>query len=355
MSRKYKEVFSLIATERNAYEALRKTRLGKEKYKAAAIRFTECETHSMAELLKELRSGEYRPGPYNTFTVYEPKERVIYAPSFRDKVVQHMIHAVLKEIYQPCFIADSYACIEGRGTHGCVERIGHFLRKAKWQHGDNAYIAKLDIRKFFYSIDREVLKALFRKKITCRETLSLLDKVVDSSPSGERGLPLGNLTSQMFANLYLNEFDQYAKRVLKVKRYVRYADDIIAVLGSKEEAQMFVGKAHTFLTQRLHLELNAEKSKIFPIAQGVNAIGFKNYPTHRLLRCNCKCKIKRKLKAFPGLYNRGKITAETVRHIVNSWYGHARYADSFRFTKKLESKFSYLRFADNQVHLSMEI
>jgi retron-type reverse transcriptase len=353
MSKRYKNIYGEIANLRNAYKALNKTRLGKEKYKAAAIRFTEHETVNIRELVAQLQDKSYRVGPYSQFTVYEPKEREIYAPCFRDKILQHMVHSVLKHIYWPCFISDSYACIENKGTHACVERIGHFLRKAQWQYGKGAFIVKIDIRKFFYTIDREVLKKLLRKKIRCHDTLWLLDSIIDSSPAPERGLPLGNLTSQLFANIYLNELDQYVKRRLGVKYYLRYADDAIAMVQSKDEARRILEATRVYLSERLNLDLNAKKSKIFPIEQGVNAIGFKHHPTHRLLRNDCKKKVKRKLRAMPGLVECGSMTEGRAQQMIGSWYGHARYANAFRFIRKLEDKFGFLCYRRNKLHVNL--
>ena len=146
------------------------------------------------------------------------------------------------------------------------------MRYCKWKYGD-AWILKMDVSKFFYSINRDILKQILRKKINDEKFLRLLDMIIDSSPEGEKGIPLGNVTSQDFANIYLNELDQYAKRFLGLKYYVRYMDDIIVVLPTKEEAQRAKESLTAFLNERLDLQTN-EKTKIFPVDQGVNAYGF---------------------------------------------------------------------------------
>jgi retron-type reverse transcriptase len=331
MSKSYKNIYPDIINIENVYYALHKTRLGKEKYKLPAIHFVNNETVNLNYLVYELSNQTYEVGEYTKFKVYEPKEREIYAPRFRDKIVQHMIHNVIKEIYFPCFIYDSYACIENKGTHACNDRIGHFLRKSKWEYGESAYIVKLDIKKFFYNIDRDVLKQLLRKKITDRSALKLLDVVIDSSP-GEIGLPLGNLTSQIFANIYLNEFDQYMKRNMKLKYYVRYADDVVIIVSSKKEAKGVLEKSEQFLHNKLKLRLNEDKSKIFPIKQGVNAIGFKHYATHRLLRNDSKRKIKSKIRS----YQSGNIDKHKMIQMYRSWIGHAKHGDTHNFVCSLE-------------------
>lgn len=331
MSKRYKNIYPDIINIDNAYDALRKTRLGKEKYKLPAIHFMNNETVNINALVEELRNQTYEVGEYTRFKVYEPKEREIYAPKFRDKIVQHMIHNIIKEIYFPCFIYDSYACIENKGTHACNDRIGHFMRKSKWEYGENAYIVKLDIKKFFYNINRDILKKLLRKKITCYPTLVLLDNVIDSSP-GELGLPLGNLTSQIFANIYLNEFDQFMKREIRLKYYIRYADDVVIMVSTKNEAKRVLGLSERFLISKLKLQLNENKSKVFPITQGVNTIGFKHYTTHRLLRNDSKRKIKRKIRS----HQLGNIDTNKMIQMYRSWIGHAKNGNTYNFICSLE-------------------
>src|SRR5699024_4251415 len=184
---------------------------------------------NLNKLRDDLVTGEYKFKGYKQFKVYEPKERVIDAPYHRDKIAQLAIDKVLKGIYQPSFIYDSYACLDNKGTHKAVERVSYFMRKGAWEYGEDAYIIKLDIRKFFYSINRDILKEILPKKIKCKETISLVYKIIDSADEIDPlGLPLGNTLSQLFTNVYMDRFDQYCKRVLQIKYYVRYADDVIA-------------------------------------------------------------------------------------------------------------------------------
>ena len=277
------------------------------------------------------------------FTVYEPKERIIDAPHYRDKIVQLAINNVLKGYYNRLFIHDSYACIDGKGTHLAVDRLSYFLRKSYWQFGDRATIVKVDIRKFFYSIDRKVLKSILRKRIRCDKTLRLICKIIDSADDiSPKGLPLGNTLSQICANIYMNELDQYCKRKLGVKYYLRYADDIVIIAESKETAKQLLDEVVLFLRCNLKLEVNENKTKIFPIHQGVNTIGYKIHKTHRLLRSECKKKIRRKARKLKGLLSAGTVRPEKVEQILNSWLGHARHGCSHNFTKHLLSKNDYI-------------
>lgn len=337
------EMFSRIVAESNMYFSYKKTQKGKSKYGNEAIEFALDETYNLRELTNSLILEYYQFSGYSEFLVREPKVRIINAPFYKDKIVQVAINNVLKEVYYPCFIHDSYACIDDKGTHECAKRIQHFMRKAKWEYGDGTFIIKLDIRKFFYSINREILKLLLPKKIKCKKTLRLLFKIIDSADIIDLlGMPLGNTLSQICANIYMDVVDQYAKRVLGLKFYARYADDIFIAVESKEMAQEVMELLRVFIKESVQLDLNDKKSKIFPINQGVNGIGYKIYTTHMLLRNDSKKKIKRKIKAMPSLIESGQLTIEKAEQMLNSWKGHADYACSHNFIQGLLKKYKFL-------------
>lgn len=344
MSKNSKDgLFTRIVDEDNFYKAYRTCLKGKSKYKAEAMRFAIDEVYNLQRLRQSLIDETYQFGGYISFQVFEPKERTVDAPHFKDKIVQLAINNVLKEVFIPRFIRDSYACMDGRGTHKCAARISHFLRKAKWEYGDRAYIIKGDVSKFFYTIDREVLKKLLARKIKCMKTLRLLFKIIDSADVLDpRGLPLGNTISQLSANIYLNELDQFCKRKLSLKYYIRYMDDFIIIARSKDEANRTLKLIYEFMEAKLHLNLNRDKTKIFPINQGVNSIGYKIHATHRLLRNSSKKKIKRKVKAMPGLIKEGRLTVRKAEQMLNSWKGHADHADSYNFIQSLVEKHDFI-------------
>lgn len=347
-----KDLFDEIIEIENIERAYHKSREGAGKYKVRALKFTENESSNLAELRDELINGTYAPEPYVEFRVFEPKERVIHAPAYRDKIVQLAINNVLKNVYNRAFIYDSYACIDGKGTHRAVLRVSDFLKRAHHEYGDGAYSIKLDMKRFFYSIDRAVLKRLLRAKVKCERTLALLDVIIDSADAiDERGLPLGNTLSQLFANIVMDRLDQYCKRVLSVKYYVRYADDVIAIMPSKDEAQRVITLMREFTDIRLNIRVNAHKTKIFPISQGVNAYGFKIYVTHRLLRDDSKRKIKRKLGKFPRLLREGKLEPSKVEQIANSWFGHARLGNNYNFMAKLLAKHDWLEMTQGKLKI----
>ena len=326
------------------YELLEKsykqTQIGPRKYRREAILYDMVKERNLLRLYNSLKDETYRPGEYIRFYVYEPKQRLISAPKIRDKIVQFACHLVLKEVYDKVYISTTYACLEGRGAHKAVAKVQHNMRLCQWKYGDG-WILKMDIRKFFYSINRDILKQILRKKIKDEKFLNLLFMIIDSSPEGEKGIPLGNVTSQDFANLYLNEVDQFAKRFLGIKWYVRYMDDIIIVVPTKEEAQNALEKMDWFVREKLDIEFN-EKTKIFPIEQGVNAYGFKIFTTHRLVRNSSKAAMKRRMKAMDRKYKNGELSLNRVQLGVNSWLGHARHSNSYNLSKKIFEKYDYI-------------
>ncbi|MDR0905747.1 MAG: reverse transcriptase/maturase family protein [Oscillospiraceae bacterium] len=314
---------------------------GDRKYRKEAIIFDMARERNLVALWRELKNETYCPGSYYIFEVTEPKRRRVSAPHIRDKIVQYAAHLTLWKVYEPVFIADSFACMEFRGAHRAVDKVQHYMRLCQWQHGD-CWILKMDARKFFYSIDREVLKTLYRKKIKDEKFLRLLDMIIDSSPEGDTGIPLGNVTSQDMANIYLNEVDQFAKRYLGAKYYVRYMDDIIVMTPDRETAERYLAEIEKVVVERLHMELNS-KTRIFPVAQGVNAYGFKIHTTHRQVRTSSKQAMKRRIKEMDKKYKNGEISLNRVMLGVNSWLGHARHSNSYNLAKKLFAKYDYIQ------------
>lgn len=351
MSILFDEMFSLDNLEKAYKQSLKSD----GKFKAEALIFQRNETVNLQRLRDSLYNRTYKFSGYNEFTIYEPKERIINAPHYKDKVVQLAMNNVLKEILVPTFISDSYACMDNRGTHKAVEKVQKNLRKAYWEYGEEAYICKVDVSKFFYSIDRDILKKIYRKKIKDGDVLWVMDVVTDSGGLiDDIGVPLGNTMSQLYANSYLDTLDQYCKRYLSYKYYVRYADDVIIILPNKEEAQKAKYLCEQHLINRLNLVANPKKSQIFPIDQGVNAYGFKVYRSHKLLRDDSKKKIKRKIRKMPYLIASGRMTIDKANQMLGSWSGHARYASSMNFMQSILDKRSYITKVDNLLKINEE-
>lgn len=339
-------LYERIYDTKNLEESYKRTQSGNRKYRKEAIYFAMSKERKLRDLKKELKDKTYRPGSYIEFYVYEPKKRLVHAPHIRDKIVQFSIHTVLQGIYRSVFIKDSYACLEEKGTHEAVHRIQHYMRLAQWKY-EEPYIVKIDVRKFFYSINRDILKTIYRKKIPELEQdfLRILDMIVDSSPEGERGLPLGNVTSQDFANIYLNEVDQFCKRYLGLKWYVRYMDDICIIVKDRETARDVLAKIRTYVKDHLDLELN-EKTHIYPLAQGINTLGFRIHTTHLEVRNSSKAAMKRRIKKIDEKVQSGRLTKKQAQQAVNAWLGHARHSNSYNLAKKIFEKYDYIQIED---------
>lgn len=289
-------------------------------------------------------AGEYQPGDYIEFSVYEPKERVIYAPRYHDKIVQHATNNILRDFYEPKFIHDSYACIRGKGNQRAVQRIHQNMRRAGINYRD-PWIIKADVQKFFYSIDREVVKEIARKKVGCKRTLSLLDAIIDSSPN-EKGLPLGNLTSQLMANVLMNEIDQYIKRTLGVRHYVRYADDLILVVDGKAQAGDVLGCIRAFGRDVIRLTFPDRKCFIRPLHLGLEALGYRITTRGIWLASRVKSIFIQRLAAFDRLLRDWRITAKEVRESLTSWYSYAGSARCQRFVRDACLRTHHIRFTD---------
>ena len=330
------------------YNAYRKSLLADGRFKPEALIFQRNESVNLMNLQKELYYRTYKFSGYMTFEVHEPKRRIINAPHYRDKIVQLSLHETLSEVFIPRFINHSYACMTDRGTHAAVDQVQKNLKVAKWKWGKDAYICNVDVRKFFYSIDRDILKEQYRRVIKEEDMLWIIDDIVDSGGLiDEIGLPLGNTLSQLCANIVLNDLDQYCKRYLGYKYYVRYADDVVIVLPNKEEAQRAKELCMEFLVERLNLEANKWKSQIYPIEQGINAFGYKIYTTHRLLRDDSKKKIKRKIKKMPRLIANGRMTIDKANELLGSWSGHAEHANSYNFMRSIVERRPYIEIIKN--------
>ena len=327
---------------------------GQRKYTREAVKYDLFREKNNVDLWRELKSSKYTPGPYHFTVITEPKRRDLSIPKLRDKVVQLVIHEELQNMFRPVFINGSFACQYGRGPIRAAFKVQHDMRVARMKWGDDVAVIKIDARKFFYSIDRDLLKKILAKRFKKLKKkrpdmygdllrfYRLLCKVIDSSPEGERGIPLGNVSSQDFANIYLNELDQFCVRFLGAKLYTRYMDDIVIIAPSKEIAREWLAKIKEFLRVRLHLDTN-KKTKVFYMRQGVNAYGFKIKATHLMLRTESKRREKRRIKAMVRKLREGKITRAAVVQAVNSWLGFARWASAYNLAKKIFAPYRFIK------------
>lgn len=236
-------------------------------------------------LCDSLSSGEYRHDPYKPFTIHDPKQRRIHKATVKDRVVHQAIVNVVEPLFEPRFIHDSYSCRAGKGTHAAVDRLRLFLRQASCNDTRTIYALKCDVKKFFASVDHAILLPLLVRQIQDPGTIHLLEGVLGSfSSGGRRGIPLGNLTSQLFANVYLHELDWYVKMTMREKYYLRYCDDFIIVSESSEHLSEVVQMIEAFLHQALKLELHPNKVLVRTWGQGIDFLGYVLFPHATVLR-----------------------------------------------------------------------
>lgn len=345
------ELYKMLYSADRLEAAYQKTMSGPKKYKKDAVLFNYLKETNMENLKKELREKAYYPGAFGTLVVHEPKERVIHYPKLRDKIVQCASHEILGELYASVFVRDSYSNQKRKGTHDAVLRIQHNMRFVKWKYGD-AWILKMDIRKFYYRIDREVAKELLKKQISGEESdfLKFLYMIIDNSPEEDGvGLPLGNVSSQDIANVVGNEIDQYAIRFLHLKWYTRFADDIVIVVPSKTEAKGALVELSNFIEKRLHLELN-EKTKIYPCKQGVRALGYRIYTTHILLQDDTIRHMRSRMAKIDEEVKAGRKSVKKAQQEVDAWLGHARIANAYHVCERIFEPYPYIKFDRDDWH-----
>lgn len=298
-------LFDKVFSRENLYQAYLDARKGKRK-KKACHRFTINLGTNLKALYDEIHAGTYHPQSYFEFTVHEPKERKIYAPAFRDIVVQHAIYRHIYPIFDRTFIDQSYACRKGGGTH----RASDYTQQALAASDPESYVLTLDVRKFFYSIPRKILCWLFTRKIKDSRVLKIMYMFVDMI--GSVGIPIGNLLSQLYALICLNPVDHFIKRTLKVKKYVRYVDDMVLVGLTREQCVEYRDRIETFLQDNLRLSYS--KTSIAKVKRGVNFVGYRTWAWLRLIRKYSlqkfrKSVVRNKLQSVISLIGHAKNTA----------------------------------------------
>lgn len=281
----------------------------------------------LVEIKQALETGTWRPGVHRQFFVYDPKFRKIAAPPFADRVVHHAICQVIEPLFERRFIFDSYACRVNKGAHVAIRRLQKFLRKKR-----AIYALKCDISQFFASIDHDVLRRIIGQTIHDPKLLQVLDRIIAGySP----GIPIGNLTSQLFANIYLDQFDHFIKEELRIKYYLRYMDDFVILGESKAELTKTLSAIRIFLTDKLKLSLHPRKVRLFPTWLGVDFVGYVVFTDHILLRPKNIRRFIKKLHKQQKSLALGKITPKELEESVRSWIAHTSHADTWRLRKKL--------------------
>lgn len=318
-----------------------------KRFKPDILQFNYNLETEIIKLQQELTTKTYLTGEYKTFQIIDPKPRSISSAPYRDRVIHHALCNVIAPIFERTFIPESYANRINFGTHKALKKFTHFTRNSQ-------YILQCDISKYFPSIDHQILKQLIHSKIKCPDTLWLIDQIIDRSNPQElilerftgdnlltpierrKGLPLGNLTSQLFANIYLNELDQFVRHNIKAKKYLRYVDDFALFADNFSFLNLAKVEISDFLVS-LRLKLHPVKTQIFETKQGVNFVGFRILPTHtRVLAKNIR-RGKKRLKLLQKKLHHGKLISTKLISSYRAWQGHLQHGDTWKLQQQLFS------------------
>jgi len=345
-------LFDRLTSWENLLSAARKTRRGKRSH-ADCARFEFEREHELVSLQEQLRDRTFVPGSYRTFHVTEPKRRMISAAPYRDRVVHHALINVIGPLFERNFISDSYANRVGKGTHRAVDRYQAFARRFK-------YVLQCDVVKFFPSVDHEILKGLLRSRIRDENVLWLCDRIIDGSNPQDRvieyyggddlfephrrrrGLPIGNMTSQFWANVYLHGLDSFVKRGLRCRGFVRYVDDFV-IFGDDKRRLWDVRAGVIAFLERLRLRIHATRAQVRPTRRPTRFLGYCCWPGHRFLRKESIRRFRRYGRRLQRLYARGALDWQAIRARLAAWNAHAATADSVALRRRVLRELVFVR------------
>lgn len=323
--------FEDIIGVENLFAAWREFAVGKVK-KRDVQKFSLRLTDNIIQLHESLSSGEYAHGEYKSFSISDPKPRSIHKAMVRDRVLHHALYRVLYPLFDRTFIADSYSCRVNKGTHKAMSRFKVFAGQVSRNNMRTCWVLKCDIRKFFASIDHAVLLDTLSKYIPDLRTMLLLENIVDSfSTTIGVGLPLGNLTSQLFCNVYMNEFDQLVKHRLKAKHYIRYADDFVFLSENRGSLEELLPKVSEFLKMRLKLLLHPDKVYVKTFGSGIDFLGWVHFPKHRIPRTVTRKRVMRRIAVHP--------TEQTLQ----SYLGLLKHGNAYQLRQEVMNMYGLMR------------
>lgn len=322
-------LFEHIVNFDNLLIAARKALRGK-KDRTSVGRFYFNLENELLDIRDELLNRSYRPGPIREFTIYEPKKRKIGASDIRDRVVHHAICNIIGPVFEKRFISQSYACRRGKGTHRAIARAQRYCRKYR-------YYLKMDIKKFFQSIDHSILKRILRGIFRDPDLLWLLEIIIDTPYDSllDRGIPIGSLTSQNFANLYLDRLDHFVKDEFGVKGYLRYMDDFILFANDKATLHELRSTITNYLHHELRLEVNCRATSLAPVSQGLPFLGFRIFPDLIRIKKENKVRTIRKMEQRIKEYDNGEITQEGYLQSIMSMTEHFKTGNTYRLRRDI--------------------
>ena len=344
----HKQLYEQLCSFDNLQNAYKKARKGKAK-KEYVLKFEENLQGELELLQKELMSQSYKPQSLKKFIVRDPKTRTIHASAFRDRIVHHAVVNILEPIFEKVFISDSYASRRNKGTHPAVQRFIIFMRKVSrngttikrktyTKNSIEGYILKADIKHYFETVDHTTLLAILRRKIDDEQLLSLVKIILNNfdAPIKDKGMPLGNFTSQFFANVYLNELDYFVKHHLRARYYIRYVDDFVILHRSRRTLKQYHERIIRYLSC-LQLQLHPDKSKITSLRNGVTFLGYRIFYHYKLLR---KRNIRQFLREFHkrlDICKEGFVNPQWLLEYLQGWFGYAQWANTYNLRKKIMS------------------
>jgi retron-type reverse transcriptase len=342
----YKNLFDEIISTENLFLAWDKFKNGKRNKKDVRLFEWNLE-ENIFRLNRNLKNKMYKHGAYHSFNISDPKPRNIHKAQVRDRILHHAVFRILNPIFEPGFISASFSCREGYGTHKGVQYLQNTLRKATQNGRVSCFALKCDIKKFFDTIDHDILLGILKKKIKDEDTIWLLKQIISSFSSNysllgiEKGVPIGNLTSQLFANVYMGEFDIFVKQKLKAKHYLRYTDDFIILSHNKEYLKKTLPPIVSFLQDELRLKIHDEKTKIQKTSQGVDFLGYVVFIKYKLVRTKTKRRTTKKFDLKINEYHQGIVPKTSLSQSLQSYLGFFSHGESFVIEENFKKK--YLR------------
>lgn len=334
-----RNLWNKILDFENLYAAWKEASRGKRYHRQTLVFGSRLE-ENLVKLQNELITKAYTPEPLHEFCITDPKKRLISAPAFRDRVVQHALVRIIEPGIDSSFIYDTHACRKRHGVHLAIKRLQRFSRQAA-REGKFWYY-KGDIKSFFPSIPHQELKEKYRTRITDPNALWLINLFIDTYRSGDRGIPIGALISQLSANLYLDSADHYIKEVLRVPRYIRYMDDFIIVMNDKEKLKSIIESVESYIVNILNLELNP-KSGIGFGPSGIPFCGFRTFPTHIVIRKPVLRRGGRHLRKLARTWDGTQAGVIKIRSSITSFTGHTSHCNARRSTAAMLDRISIKR------------
>ena len=340
----YKDLFNDIISAENLFSAWDKFRNGKRNKKDVMIFEWNLEDN-IFRLHRDLKNKTYKHGPYHSFKIRDPKPRDIHKAQVRDRILHHAVFQVLNPIFEPSFISASFSCREGYGTHKGVRFLQRTLRMASKNGTVSCFALKCDLKKFFDTIDHDILLAILKKRIKDENTIWLLKQIISSFSSKhsllgiEKGVPIGNLTSQLFANIYMNEFDQFIKNKLRIEYYLRYTDDFLIISEDRAYLEKLLPEIISFLGEKLSVRIHEEKTSIQKISRGIDFLGYVVFNKFKLVRTKTKRRMIRKFKYKLNECSQGSVSKNSLSQSLQSYLGFLHHAETYAIEEYFKKKY----------------